>query len=121
MIPELLQTKHLAPSKKFRNQPRYFRKAMRAAGAFELSPVEERRWDYWHYHADWDGYGNLSWDVRLAYLGALAIVFRKIALERASFETPFQLWMYLSGNDAGQDTCTRRIHTIVRFLRLSKM
>ncbi len=57
----------------------------------------------WHYHADWRGWGNLSWNYRRRYLEALVIVYKRIATVGPSLGTPFQSWIMLSGNDAGTD------------------
>jgi hypothetical protein len=103
MISDLPQLRHLAPAKKFRNPKRYFRKAMRSAERFQISITDDDWWAWWHYHADWQGYGNLSWEVRIEYLRALATVFRKIADQSRNYKKPFQLWIYLCGSDAGQD------------------
>lgn len=60
-------------------------------------------WDLWHYHSDWDGWGNRAWYLRRAHVSALAKVFQTIASRRAEFHTPFQTWISLSGFDAGTD------------------
>jgi hypothetical protein len=57
----------------------------------------------WHYHADWHGWGNLSWKYRRRYLEALVIIFRRIASLGPQFSTPFQAWILLSDDDAGGD------------------
>jgi hypothetical protein len=57
----------------------------------------------WHYHADWHGWGNLSWKYRRRYLEALVIVFRRIASLGPQLSTPFQSWIMLSDDDAGGD------------------
>ena len=60
-------------------------------------------WDLWHYHADWDGRGNLGWRLRRAHFTALAAVFLKIGTRAAEFPLPFQAWIFLSGVDARAD------------------
>ncbi len=102
LISELPLTKCLAPRKKFRNPNRYFRKTLRKAEEFTFFPDNDGWWDLWHYHADWEGYGNLSWEIRLEYFRALAVVYRTIARQSKNFQTPFQLWIHL-GADAGRD------------------
>lgn len=72
---------------------------MREAGNFELH--ESPWWNCWHYHADWEGWGNLRWTYRREGLRALALVFRRIAQTPPA--EPFQLWIYLDQSDAGQD------------------
>ncbi len=98
MLRELCDTSE-APLRKFRGKKRHFRKMLRKAGDFELH--ESPWWNYWHYHADWEGWGNLRWAYRREGLRALALVFRRIA-QRPPAE-PFQLWICLDGADAGQD------------------
>lgn len=72
---------------------------LRKAGEFELH--ESPWWNYWHYHADWEGWGNLRWTYRREGLRALALVFRRIAQKPPT--EPFQLWIRLDDSDAGQD------------------
>ena len=103
LIPELLQQKHLAPKKKFRNPERYFRKAIAQAERFAIKPQPDDWWAYWHTHADWDGRGNANWKYRREFLRALAIVFEKIASAKNEFSTPFQTWLHVSGRNAGDD------------------
>jgi hypothetical protein len=63
----------------------------------------------WHYHADWSGWGNRGWRHRRPHLVALCTVFRKICEAREQFATPFQAWVLVDGEDAGQDAVY--IHT----------
>ena len=60
-------------------------------------------WDMWHFHADWHGWGNLSWSYRRRFLEALVIIFRKVASVGPQLSTPFQSWMMLADDDAGGD------------------
>jgi hypothetical protein len=60
-------------------------------------------WDRWHYHADWEGWGNRGWGVRCAHIRALATVLKRIASRSHDFDVPFQAWIFLSGVDAGHD------------------
>jgi hypothetical protein len=60
-------------------------------------------WDFWHYHADWPGWGNLGWRYRLEHLRALTVVFRKVLEASPSIPVPFQTWMSLDVDDAGYD------------------
>jgi hypothetical protein len=92
-----------APRKRFRGRRRYFRRVHREASAFELEVTGDAWWDLWHYHADWPGWGNLRGRYRREHLRALCRVFQTIALARERFATPFQLWIMLSGDDAGMD------------------
>jgi hypothetical protein len=92
-----------ARRKKFRGKRRHFAGVRRKAEAFELDARREPWWNYWHYHADWLGRGNRRWKYRLEHLRALATVYGKIADARLETETPFQLWLLLDVDDAGQD------------------
>jgi hypothetical protein len=92
-----------APRRKLRGKRRYFRNVRRAAEAFALDVHAGAWWDLWHYHADWRGWGNRSLRHRLEHLRALCTVLRKIHAVRDRFATPFQCWILISGDDAGQD------------------
>lgn len=92
-----------APRRAFRGKRRYFRKVLRDAAAFRLEAGPDSWWDYWHYHADWKGWGNLGWSYRRQHLDALCQVFRRILDERHRIPRPFQLWIVLDAWDAGQD------------------
>ena len=70
MLPELSE----APRQRFRGKKRHFRRILRKASEFQLH--ESPWWNSWHYHADWEGWGNLRWTYRRE---ALALVFRRIA------------------------------------------
>jgi hypothetical protein len=104
MIPELLQSSYKVRRKKFRGQSRYFRKVLRTAKNFSLTPTAEDWWDNWHYHADWPGWGNVKWSYRLGHFKALAKVFDTIAKARDLFPAPFQCWILISGRSAGEDS-----------------
>lgn len=91
---------NLAPDWKLRGKRRYFEGVQRKADLFVLEP--EPDWDFWHYHADWRGWGNLGWKHRGPHLQALCTVFRKICEARDRFPTPFQAWIILQDN-AGED------------------
>ena len=90
-----------APWWKLRGKRRYFERVQRKADSFVLEP--DLDWDYWHYHADWRGWGNFGWKYRGPHVQALCTVFRKICDARDRFSTPFQVWIVLDGEDAGLD------------------
>lgn len=92
-----------APRHKLRGKRRYFERVQHDAEAFVMSPKPQDWWDVWHYHADWPGWGNLGWRHRRPHLLALCKVFQRIGDARAQFSTPFQAWMLIDGDDAGQD------------------
>ncbi|MCB9678223.1 MAG: hypothetical protein H6737_24190 [Alphaproteobacteria bacterium] len=60
-------------------------------------------WDLWHYHADWPGWGNQKWRYRVEHIRALCVVYRSILDQSEDFKTPFQTWISLDEEDAGQD------------------
>ncbi len=103
MILELFQSRHKAPRKKFRGKARYFRKITRSAREFSLAPGVGPYCDFWHYHADWPGWGNISWSIRFAHIKALAEVFCTIDKSRNFISKPFQCWILIVGRDAGED------------------
>lgn len=92
-----------APRKKFRGKKRYFRSVQRAAAEYSFSPELSRWWDYWHYHADWPGWGNVSWAYRRAHIAALCLVFSRIFRARDRMPGPFQVWFFFDMADAGAD------------------
>ena len=87
--------------KKFRGKRRHFRNVMSAARNFSVIDHPDQWWDFWHYHADWYGCGNLRERYRFKNLSALTIVFKTIA--KADLNGLFQTWILLNGDDAGQD------------------
>ena len=103
MIPALTSTRSQGPRGRLRGKKRYFRRIHHDAASFRLENGTGSWWDFWHYHADWPGWGNISWRYRLEHIRALAEVFRGIARDANQFRTPFQTWIYLSGRDAGED------------------
>jgi hypothetical protein len=103
MIAALTSTRSKGPRRRFRGKKRYFRRVRRDAGSFRLEDQGNGWWDLWHYHADWPGWGNLSWRYRKDHIRALVSVFKAIALNTDVLTTPFQTWIYLSGRDAGED------------------
>ena len=89
--------------RKIRGQKQYYRRIMQKAQEFAPDLAPAHWYDYWHYHADWPGYGNLSWKHRKAHLAAYCEVFRTFVRLTASYSLPFQLWLYLDVEDSGQD------------------
>jgi hypothetical protein len=92
-----------APRRAFRGKGRYFRKVHRDAASFRLQLRDDPWWNYWHYHADWPGWGNLGWSYRRPHVSALCLVFDQIASARARMPRDHQLWIMLHAFDAGQD------------------
>jgi hypothetical protein len=92
-----------APRRKFRGKRRYFRKVLREAEAFQLDTTPGCWWEFWHYHADWRGWGNRRWAYRREHFRALAVVFRKVVDASASIPVPFQTWISIEVGDAGMD------------------
>jgi hypothetical protein len=92
-----------APRRKFRGKRRYFRKVLREAEAFQLDTTPGCWWEFWHYHADWRGWGNRRWAYRREHFRALAVVFRKVVDGSATIPVPFQTWISIEVGDAGMD------------------
>jgi len=92
-----------APQRKFRGQAKYFRQVLRHAEAFRVDVDPQCWWDFWHYHADWEGWGNLGWRYRLEHLRALAVVFRRVLEASPSIPVPVQAWISLDLDDARDD------------------
>jgi hypothetical protein len=93
----------LTPRKKFRGRRRYFARVQRNAETFCLDANDWTSVSFWHHHVDWPGWGNLGWRYRLPHLRALCTVFRKIVDARERIDTPFQTWIAIYEEDAGQD------------------
>jgi hypothetical protein len=98
------------PRKKFRGKKRYFRNLVRDAKEFRPSLENDDWYDMWHYHADWEGYGNFGWKYRLKHIEALCIIYEKFAYYLKSYGKPHQLWIYLNQDDAGQDAVFFHTH-----------
>jgi hypothetical protein len=103
VIAALTSTRAQGPRRRFRGKKRYFDRVRQDAESFRIAVGPGASWDLWHYHADWPGWGNLSWRYRREHIRALAKVFMAIARIADQFATPFQLWIFLSGRDAGAD------------------
>jgi hypothetical protein len=57
----------------------------------------------WHQHLDWDGLGDLSPRLRRIFLEGHARLFRHLALQAHRLGKPYQIWIVLLVDDAGQD------------------
>ena len=88
---------------RFRGQRRYFRHLARTAEGFDPGLTPASWADFSHVHLDWEGWGNRRWRYRRAHLEALVRVYRRFASQAPQLERPFQLWLFLSGRDAGED------------------
>lgn len=108
---ELFQQPNSAktPRRKFRGKRTYFRRVLTHARQFQLQVHDDAWWDYWHYHADWPGWGNASWKYRRSHLDVLGIVFQHCVAALVRYPKPFQTWILISGGDAGHDAVV--VHT----------
>lgn len=61
-----------APRKKLRGPKRYFRRVFSQADSCRLDVSDSAWYDFWHYHPDRYGYGNLNWPMRARHIQALA-------------------------------------------------
>jgi hypothetical protein len=92
-----------APKKKFRGRGSYIRKVLAEASTQAIGIGHSTWYDQWHYHADWDGYGNLCWRIRATILHALATAFERFVKQLQELNKPYQVWIYLNASDSGQD------------------
>lgn len=92
-----------APRKKLRGLRGYFRGVFNKAASFNLDVSDGAWYDFWHYHPDWEGYGNLNWPMRARHIDAPALLFTRFASQLSQYPKPYQLWIYLDVNDAAQD------------------
>jgi hypothetical protein len=91
------------PSGKLRGKQRYFKRVERTAAEFTLEPEARAWWDLWQYHPDEPGWGNHGWRYRYPHIAALCKVFRTICSAHERFDTPFQTWIRIDGEDSAQD------------------
>ena len=89
--------------KHFRGQKRYYQQVYRKAQAFVPDLTPDHWYDFWHYHADWPGRGNLCWKHRRAHIAAHCQVFKTFVRLTADYSLPYQLWIELPIGDARQD------------------
>lgn len=97
--------------KKFRGKRRYFHN-LRKAELVENQGIDfgEDDWfDYWHTHLDWFGYGNTSLKMRKQHIQSFLKLMANLEVELEQRGKPYQLWLQLSTNDAGEDAVY--IHT----------
>jgi hypothetical protein len=104
MIHQLLPPNpNAAPKKKLRGRGRYIRKMLTEATTQRVGAGHSEWYDQWHYHADWDGYGNLGWPLRETILRALATAFDRFAKQLPELNKLYQIWIYMNAGDSGQD------------------
>jgi hypothetical protein len=66
--------------------------------------LDEDDWFYYcHWHRDWCGVGNVSQEARLITLRAHLHIFACLARTALHLQKPFQLFLSLPHEDAGQD------------------
>lgn len=93
----------MAPGRRFRGKRRYFRNIERNSRLEHILPGTDGFWANWHWHADWRGWGNDKWRYRREGIRALCTVYESILQRADGFDTPFQAWIALDGEDAGSD------------------
>ena len=82
---------------------RYYRQLEHRSSGYVLEVEPESWWDYWHQHMDFKGWGNLGWRHRRLHLRAHLQVMARMGLQLRQLPNPFQLWLWVDGEDAGQD------------------
>ena len=65
--------------------------------------VEAGSFNYWHYHADWYGFGNLSWRSRRQHLEAHQIIFLRVLKQLSVVAPELQCWWYINPLDSSYD------------------
>ncbi len=98
-----LKTPRRGPKRKIRGLRRYFAQIIKEAEDFSIDPKLDDWWDFWHYHSDWPGVGNISVRSRVEHLRALLTVMGKIHSVKDQFATQFQSWIILNCQDSSQD------------------
>ena len=93
-------------SQRRRKQRGALQRSLRAVAAptvfnRRLSPDDS--FHCWHQHLDWDGLGDLSPRLRRVFLEGHARLFRHLASQAHHLGQPYQIWIVLFVNDAGQD------------------
>lgn len=104
MLHKRLPTNHqAAPRKRLRGLRGYFRGVFKAAASFHLDVSDDAWYDYWHYHPDREGYGNLNRRMRAQHIEALSLLFGRFTRQLCQYSRPYQLWIYLDVHDAALD------------------
>ena len=89
--------------KKFRGKKRYFRNIWRRVNSFRLELDSDSWFDFYHIHLDWEGVGNESVKIRREHIKAYFALYKKVLDELKMFDKPYQCWLFLDDDDAGQD------------------
>ena len=89
-----------------RRPRRVLQRAIRAVAnprVYNCALCPDDWFNFWHQHLDWDGLGDLSPRLRRIFLEGYACLFRHFALQAHRLGKPYQLWISLFTDDAGQD------------------
>jgi len=95
--------------KKFRGKKRYFCNIWTQVNTFHLELDNETWFDSYHIHLDWNGVGNESSKIRREHIKAYLTLYERVLNQLKMFEKPYQSWILIHGEDAGQDAVF--IHT----------
>ncbi|WNS78772.1 hypothetical protein RRU94_02160 [Domibacillus sp. DTU_2020_1001157_1_SI_ALB_TIR_016] len=95
--------------KKFRGKKRYFRKLWRQTEVDTCDIRLDEWFDFWHRHLDFYGIGNNSLKFRKEHIKAHMALYNNFLKELATCNQPYQSWVLININDAGQDAVY--IHT----------
>jgi hypothetical protein len=99
----IFNSSHCSRRKKPRGVNRKAAQILAKARQFSRHLDEEDEFYYNHWHLDWNGIGDYSPEIRLITLEAHLLIFEMLAKTAANMGKPFQLFLSLAHQDAGQD------------------
>lgn len=91
--------------KKFRGKKRYFRQLWERTDVHTCYiELDNEAWfDFWHTHFDFWGLGNKSLKFRREHIKAHIAFYNNLLVELETLNKPYQSWVSIDVNDAGQD------------------
>ncbi|MFJ7686030.1 hypothetical protein [Peribacillus butanolivorans] len=89
--------------KKFRGKKRYFRELWKQTEVNTCDIHLDEWFDFWHRHLDFWGIGNDSVRFRKEHIKAHMALYNNLLKELETFNKPYQSWVLINLNDAGQD------------------
>ena len=89
------------PQKKYRGNQRYYRALDESAASFNADLTGWSNLAHWH--VDWNGRGNVSWQARKAHLAALFTMFQRLLDQLAVHEEPSQCWLLIDATNSAND------------------
>src|SRR5271170_2079838 len=86
------------PRGKVRGRRRYYRKLALAPERVVIQ--SGNRYDFMHWHVDWHGLSNLSWQERRSHLVALFAVFHEVLTKIEGWSEPHPCWLQIDAADS---------------------